>query len=140
MSGYLSEALHHGGVLRTGRSTVLLLLWWVVVRILVMDRVGSSNFGLRHDACELFRCAFLRWEVGEGKVVTLNCPLRMLKQREGCGPNADQFSASAVSSVEKPKPSLARTILFFLSSTHSRACFIVGVRDAILPISFSSAT
>jgi hypothetical protein len=58
----------------------------------------------------------------------------------GKGPLVNQFRISAISFIEKPRaPFLGPTFLSFLQ-THSRACFIVGVRDATLPISFSSAT
>ena len=45
------------------------------------------------------------------------------------GPIADQFRASAISVIEKPKAFLAHATFSF-SQLISRACFIVGVRDA----------
>src|SRR3954451_24928036 len=108
------------------------------MRIVILDRICLDDLSLRHNGCDLFRQSFeevKRVEVKDG-CQTVNSA--HADAAGGCGRAiGDQFWASATSLIEKPKAILGPHNLL---QTHSRACFIVGVRDATLPISFSSAT
>lgn len=75
----------------------------------------------------------------EVRMVALNCQLlRVLMWREAAArvSSADQFGASALFIIEKAILGLRN----FFFKYHSWACFIVGVREQLLPTSFSSAT
>jgi hypothetical protein len=101
-----------------------------------------SDFSLRHDDCGLFRRAWERVRnCGSEDDSPLQSTPAYADAAGSCGrvlllTNSGQ---APFRSLDEQKAVVAPIFSFFLQ-THSRACFIVGVRDAIPSISFSSAT
>jgi hypothetical protein len=109
------------------------------MRVLFLNRVGLDDLGLRHDEFGLFRCAFARYEDGGSEKDDYRLSTPAHADAGGCG-RVQVLTNFGQARFRSSKSHLAPTTFLFFLQTHSRACFIVGVRDAILPISFSSAT
>jgi hypothetical protein len=130
------------GILLTSWFAALLLLSFDILRILFLYRVGVRDFSLRHDVCVLFKGTFAGCE--DAKSETDECRPSTPAHADAAGccgrvqglTNFGQALFRSSKSRSHPWPPQLSSSL----QTHSRACFIVGVRDAILPISFSSAT